>query len=141
MPPRDPYDLARFVAAQGPVIERVYAELRAGRKTSHWMWFVFPQILGLGDSRMSLTFAIFSLAEAEAYLHHPVLGQRLRLCTRLVIDIEGSEISEVFAYPDDRKFHASMTLFSRAGHDGTVFREALQKYFGGRLDQATLDRL
>ncbi|HJS91628.1 MAG TPA: DUF1810 domain-containing protein [Steroidobacteraceae bacterium] len=133
--------LERFVEAQDPVIERVLLELRAGRKTSHWMWFVFPQIQGLGHSPMAQRFAIGSRAEAEAYLAHPVLGPRLRECARLVNEVEGRTIEEIFGYPDYLKFRSSMTLFAHAGTDPRVFVEALRKYFGGEYDPLTLDRL
>lgn len=133
--------LERFVQAQEPVIERVLAELRAGRKTSHWMWFVFPQIRGLGHSPMAQHFAIASRAEAEAYLSDPILGPRLRECTRLVNEIEGRDIEEIFGYPDHLKFRSSMTLFAHVTTDNKVFVDALSKYFGGEGDPLTLDRL
>ncbi|HEY0845551.1 MAG TPA: DUF1810 domain-containing protein [Noviherbaspirillum sp.] len=136
-----PYDLQRFVDAQAPVYDTVCAELRSGRKRSHWIWFIFPQIAGLGRSSTAMRYAIGSLDEAKAYLAHPVLGPRLRECARLVADIEGSPIDRIFWYPDDMKFHSSMTLFARATGDNAVFVECLDKYFGGEPDQATLDRL
>jgi uncharacterized protein (DUF1810 family) len=134
----DPYDLQRFVTAQEPVYERVLAELRAGRKRSHWMWFIFPQIEGLGSSDMSQRYAIRSGAEAAAYIEHPVLGARLRECTRLVCAVNGRKIEEIFGSPDDMKFHSSMTLFSLATLDNRDFSEALHK-FCGAPDAATLD--
>jgi uncharacterized protein (DUF1810 family) len=137
----DPYLLQRFVDAQAPVFDTVCAELRAGRKRSHWMWFIFPQIAGLGHSAMAQRFAIASLDEARAYLRHPVLGPRLRECTRLVAAIEGRAIDAIFGYPDDLKFHSSVTLFAHAAPDEPVFAECLRKYFGGAPDTATLDRL
>jgi uncharacterized protein (DUF1810 family) len=137
----DPFNLPRFVDAQRGVIDRVCAELRAGRKRSHWMWFVFPQIRGLGSSRMAQEFAISSLAEAAAYAEHPVLGPRLDMCVELVNAIEGRSIDAIFGYPDHLKFHSSMTLFARAAPHEPAFDAALQKFFGGKLDQATLDRL
>jgi uncharacterized protein (DUF1810 family) len=133
--------LERFVQAQDPVIERVLAELRTGRKTSHWMWFVFPQIQGLGHSPTAQRFAIASRTEAEAYLRHPVLGPRLRECTRLVNEIEGHSIEDIFGYPDDLKFRSCMTLFAHATEDSQVFLDALRKYFGGQEDPLTLERL
>src|SRR5690348_5678444 len=133
--------LERFVQAQEPVIERVLAELRAGRKASHWMWFVFPQIRGLGHSATAQRFAIVSRAEAEAFLRHSVLGPRLRECTRLVNEVEGRDIEEIFGYPDYLKFRSSMTLFAHATEENRVFLEALRKYFGGEHDPSTLDRL
>ncbi len=135
------YDLERFVKAQNPVYERVTRELRAGTKRSHWMWFIFPQIAGLGQSDMARRYAIESLAEAAAYLEHPVLGSRLRECTELVTAIEGSSIDEILGYPDDLKFRSSMTLFAHAGPDNRVFQHALAKYFGGEEDPLTLERL
>ena len=137
----DEYDLERFVAAQDGVIGQVLRELRGGRKRSHWMWFIFPQIAGLGESAMARRFAIGSLAEAEAYLQHPVLGARLRECTGLVNAIEGRPIEEIFGYPDDLKFRSSMSLFARAAADNRIFLEALEKYFGGAPDPLTLERL
>lgn len=137
----DPFKLQRFVAAQAPVIGQVMAELRAGQKRSHWMWFVFPQLSGLGSSATAVRYAISSLAEARAYLEHPVLGPRLRDCTRLVLDIKGAPIGDIFGYPDDRKFWSSMTLFSQASADEPVFRDALRRYFDGAADPATLARL
>lgn len=137
----DPFKLQRFVEAQAPVIENVVAELHEGCKRSHWMWFVFPQLRGLGSSPTAVRYGIASLAEAQAYLEHPVLGPRLRDCTRLVLGIRGATVGDIFGYPDDRKFHSSMTLFSRASADNEVFREALTKYFDGIPDPATLARL
>ncbi len=130
----------RFLEAQDPVYANVLSELKRGRKTSHWMWFVFPQIEGLGSSEMARKYAIASLAEAAAYLAHPVLGARLGECTRLVNEIEGRAIGEIFGAPDDRKFHSSMTLFARASGGG-VYAEALRRYFAGVEDPATLERL
>jgi uncharacterized protein (DUF1810 family) len=138
---KDPYNLQRFVDAQSGVIERVYSELRAGRKRSHWMWYIFPQISGLGSSATARTFAISSLAEAVSYLDHAILGPRLRKCTELVNMIEGSSIEDIFGYPDHLKFHSSMTLFARAAPDEPVFQAALDKFFGGKLDNLTLARL
>jgi uncharacterized protein (DUF1810 family) len=138
---QDPFNLRRFVDAQRPVIDRVLAELRAGQKRSHWMWYIFPQISGVGSSPMAQKFAISTLAEASAYLDHPVLGPRLRECTGLVNAIEGRAIEEIFGYPDHLKFHSSMTLFARAAPDEPVFQTALQTFFAGKLDQRTLDRL
>jgi uncharacterized protein (DUF1810 family) len=137
----DPYDLQRFVDAQSPVYQRVCAELGSGRKTSHWMWFIFPQIRGLGSSPPARKFAISSLAEARAYLRHPTLGPRLVECTRLINLVEGRPINEILGYPDDLKFRSSMTLFARASSGDQVFADALQKYFEGKPDPATLDRL
>jgi uncharacterized protein (DUF1810 family) len=137
----DPYNLQRFVDAQNPVYDKVCSELRDGRKQSHWMWFIFPQVEGLGSSQMARTFAISSLAEAAAYLAHPVLGSRLAECTRLVNLVEGCPIEQIFGYPDDQKFRSSMTLFAHATPDNRVFIDALQKYFSGEFDPATLAQL
>jgi uncharacterized protein (DUF1810 family) len=137
----DPYDLQRFVDAQNPVYAKVCSELRDGRKKSHWMWFIFPQIAGLGSSQLARKFAISSLAEAAAYLAHPILGPRLAECTGLVNLIEGRPIEEIFGYPDDLKFRSSMTLFAHITPDNQVFIDALQKYFIGQFDPATLARL
>ncbi|MDR5818004.1 MULTISPECIES: DUF1810 domain-containing protein [unclassified Caballeronia] len=137
----DPYDLQRFVDAQSGVIEDVRAELAAGRKRTHWMWFVFPQIEGLGHSAMAQRYAIASRDEARAYLAHPVLGARLVELTRLVNGVQGRGVDAIFGYPDDLKFHSSMTLFARTADDPAVFDEALRRYFEGRADEATLARL
>ncbi|WP_437313595.1 DUF1810 domain-containing protein [Sorangium sp. So ce385] len=134
----DPYDLQRFVDAQAPVYDRVVAELRRGQKTSHWMWFIFPQLRGLGHSAMAHRFGIASKAEAEAYLQHPTLGPRLIECTRLVNQIEGCSLYDIFDSPDDMKFCSSMTLFARAAPDNEMFLAALEKYCGGELDPRTL---
>jgi uncharacterized protein (DUF1810 family) len=138
---QDPFNLRRFVDAQRPVIDRVLAELRAGQKRSHWMWYIFPQISGLGSSPMAQKFAISSPAEASAYVDHPVLGPSLRECTELVNATEARTIEEIFGYPDHLKFHSSMTLFVRAAPDEPAFQTALQKFFAGKLDPLTLDRL
>jgi len=137
----DPYDLQRFVDAQNPVYGRVCAELREGKKKSHWMWFVFPQIEGLGSSQIARNFAISSLAEAAAYLAHPILGPRLAECTRLVNLVEERPIGQIFGYPDDLKFRSSMTLFARATAENQIFVDALEKYFKGEFDPATIGRL
>ena len=137
----DPYNLQRFVEAQDSVIDDVLAELRAGQKRTHWMWFIFPQIRGLGHSPIAQEFAISSLQEAQAYLQHPVLGGRLRGCTQLVNAIEGRSISQIFGSPDDVKFRSSMTLFAQATSDNRIFQNALTKYFNGEPDPATLGRL
>ncbi len=133
--------LQRFVDAQNPVFEQVCVELRQGRKQTHWMWFIFPQIKGLGTSQMATKFAISSRQEAEAYLKHSVLGPRLRECTRLVNQVEGRSINQIFGYPDDLKFRSSMTLFASTSCENAIFKDALQKYFGGEPDRSTLERL
>ncbi len=137
----DAYNLHRFLDAQERTYDTVLAELRAGRKTSHWIWFIFPQIAGLGHSAMAQQFAITSLDEAKAYLQHPVLGQKLRECTQLVLNIEGRGADEIFSYPDNLKFWSCMTLFMIAATDNTLFKNALHKYFDGLPDQKTLDML
>jgi uncharacterized protein (DUF1810 family) len=137
----DPHNLQRFLDAQNPVYAQVCSELRAGRKTSHWMWFIFPQIQGLGYSPLARKFAVSSLQEAQAYLDHPILGARLRECCRLVNLVEGRSIEEIFGYPDDLKFRSSMTLFAHAAADNQIFLDALAKYFNGEFDPLTLERL
>lgn len=134
-------DLERFVDAQDPVIHRVTEELRRGRKASHWMWFVFPQLEGLGRSATARFYGIADLDEARAYLRHPLLGPRLVHCTQLVNGLEGRSAREIFGSPDDLKFRSSMTLFMRAADDPTPFAAALEKYFAGEPDPMTLDRL
>jgi uncharacterized protein (DUF1810 family) len=136
----DPFDLKRFVRAQDPVYRDIQGELTRGRKQSHWMWFVFPQVAGLGFSAMSQRYAIASGAEAKAYLAHPILGPRLIECTRLVLAIEGRSVNAILGAPDDAKFRSSMTLFD-AVSDEPVFDEALAKYFSGERDGATLEIL
>jgi uncharacterized protein (DUF1810 family) len=141
---RDQYGLERFVRAQDGVYDQVCAELRSGRKRTHWMWFIFPQIKGLGSSEMAVRFAISSIEEAKAYLENPVLGERLRECARIVVGLEGRTAEEIFDYPDDLKFHSSMTLFAKAAEiseEDLVFSQALDKYFGGREDAGTVQRL
>jgi len=135
---RDPFDLERFVAAQSGVIERVRAELQTGRKQSHWMWFVFPQLAGLGVSPMAQRYAISSLAEARAYLAHPLLGARLRECTELVLAIHGKTAHAIFGSPDDLKFRSCLSLFAEAAPEEIVFNIALAKYFSGAKDPRTL---
>lgn len=134
-------DLERFVDAQDPVIEQVTRELRAGRKRSHWMWFVFPQIEGLGRSSTAGFYGVRGLAEARAYLRHPVLGPRLMMCTEIVNSLAGNNANAVFGAPDDLKFRSSMTLFRAAADDPAPFQAALDKYYDGEPDQATLDLL
>ena len=137
----DPHDLTRFIDAQSPTIERVCAELRTGRKASHWMWFVFPQIVGLGRSETARFYAIKSRDEAAAYLAHPVLGARLAECTRLVNAVKGSTAEQIFGHVDAMKFHSCVTLFASEDPGQADFAEALRRYFGGAADQATLDHL
>jgi uncharacterized protein (DUF1810 family) len=138
----DPYDLERFVRAQQPVFEQVCVELAAGRKRSHWMWFIFPQLRGLGSSPTARRYAIGSLAEARAYLAHPLLGERLRACTQLVNRVEGRSAQAIFGHPDELKFRSSMTLFARAAAGGREpFDAALAKYFAGEEDGLTRELL
>ncbi|HEY8950385.1 MAG TPA: DUF1810 domain-containing protein [Rhizomicrobium sp.] len=137
------FDLERFVTAQNPIYETVTGELRAGRKQSHWMWFVFPQIAGLGRSDMAQRYAISSLDEARAYLAHTVLGLRLRECTALVLEVKGKSADDIFGYPDNLKFQSSMTLFCHAAPEDTenVFRDALERFYDGKQDEQTVAAL
>src|SRR5579884_3906715 len=137
----DPFDLRRFEDAQSGVYQTALAELRAGRKQTHWMWFVFPQLAGLGFSAMAQRYAIGSLDQARAYLAHPVLGQRLRACTQAVLAEEGRSAHEIFGGPDDLKFRSSMTLFAEAAPHEPLFWRALERFFGGEPDPRTLDLL
>ncbi|AZH25672.1 DUF1810 domain-containing protein [Haloplanus aerogenes] len=137
----DPHNLERFVEAQDPVIDEVKRELRSGRKRTHWMWFVFPQMAGLGRSEMSRRYAISSRDEAEAYLRHAILGPRLRDCTEIVNAVDGRSATEIFGSPDDLKFRSSMTLFDAVADDPTPFSTALQQYYDGDPDPKTLELL
>ena len=137
----DRHNLQRFVEAQSQCYERVCRELSEGYKQSHWMWFIFPQLKGLGHSAMANHYGISSLQEAEAYLQHPVLGPRLRHCTRLVLRVEGRSVEDIFGDPDDLKFRSCMTLFANTAGDTTVFKDALQKFFAAKPDRLTLDHL
>jgi uncharacterized protein (DUF1810 family) len=137
----DPYRLNRFIEAQNPVYEQVCAELRNGRKQGHWMWFIFPQLRGLGTSPTAARFGISSREEAQAYLNHPVLGKRLKECTVLVNEVKGHSAEQIFGYPDVLKFKSSMTLFVNVASDKQIFHDAWQKYFEGHADLLTLDRL
>ncbi|WP_119355395.1 DUF1810 domain-containing protein [Azohydromonas sediminis] len=137
----DPFDLQRFVDAQAPVWPRVEAELAAGRKASHWMWFVFPQLRGLGTSPMAQRYGIGSLAEARAYAAHPLLGARLRRATALMLAVPGKTAHEILGAPDDVKFRSSMTLFAHAVPDEPLFGAALERFFDGFEDGRTLQRL
>jgi uncharacterized protein (DUF1810 family) len=141
----DPFDLERFAGAQSAVFEQVLAELRAGEKRTHWIWFIFPQMKGLGHSSHSMYFGIGSLEEAVAYLRHPVLGPRLGRCTRLVTLVEGRTIDQILGSPDDMKFRSSMTLFARAAAEAAMdpagFNDALKKYFNCEPDALSVDLL
>lgn len=141
MTPDDPYDLHRFVDAQDPVLDRVRAELRRGRKASHWMWFVFPQVAGLGSSPTAQRFALSGLDEARAYLAHPVLGPRLRECAQLAADVPAGSAAAVFGHPDDLKLRSSMTVFARAAPGEPVFAAVLDRFFDGAPDPRTLELL
>ena len=138
---KDPHNLQRFVEAQENVKDAVSRELAEGEKRSHWMWFVFPQVQGLGMSMMAQRYAIRSLEEARAYLDHPVLGERLREWTRLVLKVEGKSAKGIFGYPDYLKFRSSMTLFAQVAEEGSLFQKALEKYYGGEPDTKTLSIL
>ncbi len=137
----DPFHLHRFVEVQDPVYVQVCEELKHGRKTGHWMWFIFPQLAGLGSSEMARRFAIASLAEAEAYMQHRLLGMRLKECAELVLKVSGKTASEIFGSPDDMKFRSCMTLFSRTAEKHSVFQENLMKYFSGKPDPLTTNLL
>jgi uncharacterized protein (DUF1810 family) len=137
----DPYHLQRFLDAQRGVYDQAERELLEGRKESHWMWFIFPQLKGLGQSTTAQKYAIRTLDEAKAYLEHPVLGRRLRACTQIVTLLNDTTIEDIFGYPDHRKFHSSMTLFAHATGDNRVFMDALRKYFRSEFDPQTIDRL
>ena len=132
------FDLQRFLDAQAGVYEQVLGELKRGRKTSHWMWFIFPQIQGLGQSPMAIRYAIDSLTEAQAYLQHPPLGARLLECCQALLNLEGLSIGDIMGYPDDLKLKSSMTLFHQAANGAGPFTAVLDKYFNGKPDAATL---
>jgi len=138
---QDLYNLQRFVDAQADVYESVLAELRQGRKTGHWMWFIFPQLKGLGFSSTAQFYGIASLAEASSYLEHPLLGPRLIECTRIVNSIEARSLRQIFGTPDDLKFRSSMTLFAHATSENAIFLKAVNQFCSGNFDQATVDRL
>ena len=137
----DPHDLTRFVQAQERDYQQAIAEIRSGRKRSHWMWYIFPQFEGLGFSATSQQYAINSIAEAEAYLQHPVLGPRLLECARATLGLEGPSAAEVFGSPDDMKLRSCATLFASVSPAGSVFEQLLDKYFGGQRDEKTLELL
>ena len=137
----DEYNLQRFLDAQDQVYDAVLGELRVGRKSSHWIWFIFPQVTGLSRSGTAQRFAITSLEEAKAYLQHPILGPRLRECTQLVLNVDGRSAEQIFGYPDHLKFRSCLTLFMTATTDDKIFQDALLKYFDGKPDALTLDIL
>ena len=134
----DPFDLQRFVDAQDRIYDTVVDELTAARKRSHWMWFIFPQLRGLGSSPTAVRFAISSADEARAYLAHELLGPRLRECARMVARIDGRSAQDIFGWPDDMKLRSSMTLFARTADDNADFVAVLDKFYGGEEDPATL---
>jgi len=137
----DPYDLERFVRAQNDDYELAFSEIVTGRKRSHWMWYIFPQIEGLGSSAMSQRYAIKCRAEAGAYLDHPVLGPRLLACVEALLSLEGRSAEQIFGFPDDRKLRSCATLFAEVSLSGSVFHQLLEKYFQGERDGATLRQL
>lgn len=137
----DTHNLQRFLAAQETTYATALMELAAGQKRSHWMWFVFPQVAGLGSSSTAAHYAIQSRAEGEAYLHHPVLGARLREITKVVLQLENRTAKQIFGFPDELKFHSSMTLFDAVGEGETLFAGALDRYFRGEKDRATYTHL
>jgi uncharacterized protein (DUF1810 family) len=137
----DPYDLARFVDAQASDYDRAISEIRKGQKETHWMWYVFPQFDGLGFSPRSKHYAIKSVAEAEAYLRHPILGPRLRESAEAALAVEGRSASDVFGSPDDMKLQSSATLFAAVSPAGSLFDKVLEKYFDGERDSRTVDLL
>ncbi|HEY2069643.1 MAG TPA: DUF1810 domain-containing protein [Rhizomicrobium sp.] len=137
----DIFNLERFIAAQDPVYGRVVQELRHGSKQSHWMWFIFPQIAGLGRSATAERYAITGLDEARAYIAHPLLGGRLRECITLVLAVTGRTAAQIFGDPDDLKFHSCLTLFAHAAPGEALFREALETYYAGEEDSGTLGKL
>jgi len=137
----DPYNLNRFLQAQEHVYSNVLAELQSGQKTTHWMWFIFPQVEGLGQSAPARLYAIKSLDEATQYLNHPILGARLLECAEIVVGIHGKSISDIFGWPDDLKLKSSMTLFSRVANSSPVFGLVLERYFQGEPDARTLELL
>lgn len=137
----DPFELSRFLSAQQGVYARALTEIKEGAKRSHWMWFVFPQIDGLGSSPTSKRYAIRGKTEARAYLSHPVLGKRLRECAAALLAVNGRTASQIFGYPDDLKLKSSMTLFATVSDDDPVFARVLERYYGGDRDAATLGLL
>ncbi len=137
----DPYNLQRFLDAQDRIFDEVCAELQAGRKRGHWMWFIFPQLKGLGHSSTAQFYGISGRDEAQQYLRHPILGHRLRHCTQLLLGTEGRSIDDILGYPDNLKFRSCMTLFAHATDDNQPFVEAVNKFFAGEFDRSTLDRL
>ncbi len=134
----DPFQLSRFLVAQQVVYSAALAELKAGEKRTHWMWFIFPQLAGLGSSDMSRRYAIQSIDEAKAYLRHPLLGERLWECVDALLSLRGRSAAQIFGFPDDAKLCSSMTLFALAAGSGSEFDQVLERYFGGKRDERTL---
>jgi uncharacterized protein (DUF1810 family) len=137
----DPFELSRFIKAQDTIYDRVLLELKSGRKRTHWMWFVFPQIDGLGYSSTTKYYSIKSIEEARQYLNHPVLGKRLRECAETILALEGIPVSRIFGFPDDMKLKSSMTLFASVAQPRSAFIRVLEKYFQGGRDERTVDLL
>jgi uncharacterized protein (DUF1810 family) len=137
----DPFNLQRFITTQDRIYAYVLAELRAGAKRSHWMWFIFPQLQGLGSSTTARRYALQDAPEARAYLDHPILGSRLRECVRLTLDAPAPDVEAFFGYPDHLKFRSCLTLFEAVAPDDPLFRAALDRWFGGARDPRTLDLL
>jgi uncharacterized protein (DUF1810 family) len=137
-PASDPFDLNRFLEAQEDDYATALSEIRAGEKWSHWMWYIFPQFAGLGSSQMSQKYAIKSVAEAKAYLNHPILGPRLIACSQAALDVEGRSARDIFGSPDDMKLKSCATLFAAVSQPGSVFDRLLGKYFEGERDEKTL---
>lgn len=137
----DPHNLERFIDAQRADYEKALSEIRSGRKRSHWMWYIFPQVEGLGVSAMAQRYAIKSVAEARAYLGHPVLGARLRTCAEALVSLESRSVEQIFGFPDDRKLRSCATLFGAVSPAGSVFHRLLEKYFQGELDMKTIEKI
>jgi uncharacterized protein (DUF1810 family) len=137
----DPHDLERFVTAQANVYDQALSEVTAGRKRTHWMWFIFPQFAGLGNSVMSQRYAIESIAEAKAYLDHPVLGPRLRECVEAMLSVKAKSAHDILGYPDDLKFRSSMTLFSAVSSENSPFHKAIDRFFEDQPDRKTQELL
>lgn len=137
----DPFDLDRFLKAQADDYEDALAEIKAGQKRTHWMWYIFPQLNGLGFSSMSKRYSIKSIEEAKAYLHHPILGSRLLECAQAVVDVEGRSIAAIFGSPDDQKLRSCATLFASVSPSDSVFERILEKYYHGERDDQTLQLL
>lgn len=136
--PNDPFDLKRFTRSQEDIYDNVLAQLKNGRKRSHWMWYIFPQIDGLGFSPTTRYYSIKSKEEAQDYLHHPILGPRLRECAMILLETEGLSASVIFGFPDNMKLKSSMTLFASVSEEGSIFKLVLKKFFNGKSDEKTI---